>query len=194
MSDPIVKSIIDLISWTQNRMIRETSSLTEAEFCQQPSPTAPAIGWHVWHVARLADMLQASLPDQAQYWQQAGLVAKFGLEPARLGLLQFGSTQSSQEAADVIVALGQEPLIEYARTVFEMTDAALKELVLEDLYTPRESILRIDWNARPFTEGRGADVLLFDDLKFHMTHSQRHLGMIEALIGAMFNREGTATI
>jgi len=194
MSDPIVNSILENITWTQSRIIREASSLTEAEFCQQPSPTAPPIGWHVWHIARLADMFQASLPCREHYWEQAGLVAKFGLEPSRLGLLQMGATQSPQEAVDVIGTLGQERLIEYARSVFDMTDAALKELELEDLYTRRESILRIDWNARPFTEGKGADVLLVDDLKFHMTHSQRHLGMIEALIGTMFNREGTATI
>ena len=106
----------------------------------------------------------------------------------------MGSTQSPQEATEVIVAIGQERLIEYAQTVFGMTVSALEVLTLEDLYTPRESILRINWSATPFTEGKGADVLLVEDLNFHSTHSQRHLGMIEALIGVMFNREGTATI
>ncbi|MDX1417666.1 MAG: DinB family protein [Candidatus Promineifilaceae bacterium] len=194
MSDPIVKKILDTISWTQNRMIRETSNLTEAEFCQQPSLAAPPIGWHVWHIARWADMLQASMTDQQEHWEQAELVVKFGLNPTKLGLLQMGSIQSPQEAADVISTMGQERLLEYARSSFDMTDAALKELALADLYTPRESILRIDWNATPFTEGKGADVVLVEDLNFHSTHSQRHLGMIEALIGAMLNREGTATI
>jgi len=194
MSDPIVKKILDNISWTQNRMIRETSILTEAEFCQQPSPAAPPIGWHVWHIARWADMLQASMTDLQEYWEQAKLVVKFGLDPTKLGLLQMGSIQSPQEAAEVISTMGQDRLLEYARSACDMTDAALKELALADLYTPRESILRIDWNATPFTEGKGADVLLVEDLIFHSTHSQRHLGMIEALIGVMFNREGTATI
>ena len=194
MSDPVIKEILDTISWTQNRMIRETSNLTEAEFCRQPSLAAPPIGWHVWHIGRWADILQASMTDLQEYWEKAELVVKFGLDPTKLGLLQMGSIQSPQEAADVISTMGQERLLEYARSTFDMTDAALKELALADLYTPRESILRIDWSARPFTEGRGADVLLFDDLKFHMNHSQRHLGMIEALIGVMFNRAGTATI
>jgi hypothetical protein len=194
MSDPIVESMLGNLSWTQNAIIKATGDLTEEEFCRQPSPKAPPIGWHVWHVSRLADMLQASLPNREQHWERAGLVASYGLESLRLGLLQMGATLSPQKATAVIGALGQERLIDYARSVFDMTDAALKELTLEDLYTPRESILKIDWNARPFTEGRGADVLLFNDLQFHMTHSQRHLGMIEALIGTMFNREGTATI
>ena len=194
MSDPIVKEILDTITWTQNRMIRETSSLTEKEFCLQPSPAAPPIGWHVWHIGRWADILQSSMTDRQEHWEQAGLVAKFGLDPTKLGLLQMGTIQSSQEAADVISTMGQERLLEYARSAFDMTDAALKELALADLYTPRESILRIDWSATPFTEGKGADVLLIEDLNFHSTHSQRHLGMIEALIGVMFNREGTATI
>ncbi len=194
MSDPIVKSLSGGISWIQNRLIRETNSLTETQFCQQPSPSAPPIGWHVWHVARWADILQASMTDQKQHWELAGLVVKFGLDPMKLGLLQMGSIQSPQEAADIISTMGKEQLLEYARSAFDMTDDALKELALADLYTPRESILRIDWSARPITEGRGANVLLFDDLKFHMNHSQRHLGMIEALIGVMFNREGTATI
>ena len=194
MSDPIVKKILGTISWTQNRMIRETSSLTEAEFCQQPSPAAPPIGWHVWHIARWADILQASMTDLQEYWEKAELVVKFGLDPTKLGLLQMGSIQSPQEAAEVISTMGQDRLLEYARSAFDMTDAALKELALADLYTPRESILRIDWNATPLTEGKGAAVVLVEDLIFHSTHSQRHLGMIEALIGAMFSREGTATV
>ena len=134
------------------------------------------------------------MTDFQEHWEQAELVVKFGLDPTKLGLLQMGTIQSSQEAADVISTMGQERLLEYARSAFDMTDAALKELALADLYTPRESILRIDWSATPFTEGKGADVLLIEDLNFHSTHSQRHLGMIEALIGVMFNREGTATI
>jgi hypothetical protein len=194
MSDPIAKELVGTVTWTQNRMIRETSGLTEEEFCQKPSPTAPPVGWHVWHIARWADILQASMTDQEQHWEKAELVAKFGLDQTKLGLLQMGSTQSPQEATEVIVTIGQERLIEYARTVFDMTVSALEVLTLEDLYTPRESILRIDWSATPLTEGNGADVLLVEDLNFHNTHSQRHLGMIEALIGVMFYREGTATI
>lgn len=194
MSDPIVEEIIDGITWTQDALIKETQGLTEAEFCQQPSPKAPPIGWHLWHIARWSDMLQASLPDREQHWERARLVAKFGLDPTKLGLLQMGTMQSPQEATDVIVTVGQERLVDYARTVFEITVSALEVLALEDLYTPRESILRIDWSATPFTEGRGADVLLYNDLEFHSGHSVRHLGMVEALIGAMFSREGTATI
>lgn len=194
MSDLIVNAILGGITWSQNALIDKSQALTEAEFCQQPSPKAPPIGWHVWHVARWADILQESMTDQEEHWKQAGLAAKTGLDPTKLGLLQMGTTQSAQEATDVIVTLGQEPLIEYAQIVFEMAVSALEELTLEDLYTPRESILRIDWSATPFAEGKGADVLLYNDLDFHMGHSERHLGMVEALIGAMFNREGTATI
>ena len=194
MSDPIIQALHGAVSWTQSKLIKETRALTETELGQLPSPKAPPIGWHVWHVARLADMLQASMLDKEQHWKQTGLVAKFGLDVTNLGLLEMGATQSPEDASGTILALGQEPLIEYAQTVFSMTESAIEELTLEDLYRPCESILRIDWSASPLTEGKGADVILFNDLQFHMTHAQRHLGMIEALIGAMFEREGTATV
>jgi hypothetical protein len=194
MSDPIVQWIIGSTAWAQDALIENTQPLTEPEFCQQPSPNAPPIGWHLWHIARWADILQESMTDQVEYWKQAGLPAKFGLDPTKLGLLQMGTSQSSQEATDVIITMGKEPLLEYARTVFDMAVSALEALTLEDLYTPCESIIRIDWSTTPFTEGKGEDVLLFNNFEFHIGHSQRHLGMIEALIGAMFNREGTATI
>lgn len=194
MSDPIVDSILGNINWTQNRMLRDTSALTEAEFCRQPSPSAPPIGWHVFHVARLADMLQASFPNRQQFWDKEKLAAEIGLDPTKLGLLQMGATQSHADAANIPIVIGQERLIAYARSAFDLTDDVLQDLTVDDLYTPRESILKINWSAQPLTEGKGADGLLFDDVQFHMTHTQRHLGMIEALIGATLNREGTATV
>ena len=194
MSDPILKALLGGITWPQNAMIEKTEALTEAEFCQQPSSAAPPIGWHIWHIARWADMLQESLTDQEEYWKQAGLPAKFGLDPARLSVLQMGTFQSAQEATDVIAAIGQDRLLEYARTVFDMAVSAVETLTLEDLYTPCEGLIRIDWSTTPVSEGKGPDVLLINNIQFHMGHTARHLGMIEALIGAMFNREGTATV
>lgn len=41
MSEHIVKGILGGITWSQNALIDKTQALTEAEFCQQPSSTAP---------------------------------------------------------------------------------------------------------------------------------------------------------
>ena len=38
------------------------------------------------------------------------------------------------------------------------------------------------------------EVTILDQLMFHSVHSQRHLGMIEGVKGALFSVPGTATI
>jgi len=182
------------ISWTHSRIYSNTINLAEDDLLTQPSITAPSIGWHVWHIARWADMLQASFSDQSEIWKETDLVSEFGLDPSKLGLLQMGTSLSHQDACAIPIAINKERLMDYAKTIFDLCDDAMADLMDEDLYTARKSILKIDFSTSPAVEGEGNDVLLNDDLAFHYGHANRHLGMIEALIGVMFNRSGTATI
>lgn len=194
MSDPIIKPLYESICKAQSLIYGMTNTLTEANFYKQPSPNAPSIGWHVFHVARIADMLQASFPARQEVWDQDNLIAAFGLEAANLGLLQHGATLSAEDATRIPIIIGKERLMRYARTVFELADTVVKDLTLDDLYTPRESIRKIDWSATPLVEGQGLEVMLIEDIMFHSSHTQRHQGMIEALIGATLDRPGTATV
>ena len=192
MVDPIVQALSP--QWTQNQLYHFLQDLTDEELFRQPSPIAPSIGWHIWHIARNADMFQASFGDRLQVWERDNLVATYGLKPSKLGLLQMGVLQTPQDAILVPKTIGKDRLVTYVHTVFEAVDDVFSKLTVDDLYRPRESILKIDWSAAPMIEGKGSDVLTIEDIVFHATHSQRHLGMIEALVGVIFERKGTATI
>jgi hypothetical protein len=188
--------LIDALSpkWTQDKLYQFLQDLSEEELFNQPAPKASSIAWHIWHIARIADILQASFPDREQVWELDNLVETYGLDSSKLGLLQMGVLQSPQDAASVPPKIGKDNLLVYSRDVFDLVEDVFANLVYDDMYIQRESILKIDWDARPRVEGRGQDVLTLNDLEFHNAHSQRHLGMIEALIGVVSERKGTATI
>lgn len=194
MRDPIVNSLIERTNWTHHKIYNMMDELTEQELCEQPSSAAPSIGWHGWHIARIADMLQASFPNRQQVWEKENLASTFGLDPSKLGLLQQGATLSPQDASTIPSVIGKERLINYARTVFDLSTEVMSSLTLDDFYARRESMLKIDWSTRPPSEGKGSEVVLIDDINFHLGHAQRHLGSMEATIGITLNRSGTATI
>ena len=191
MTDAIIQALDP--GWAQNSLYRFLQILSEEELFYQPSLTVSPIAWHIWHVARCADMLQASFRGQ-QVWERDQLVTMYELDAAKLGLLQMGALQDSQDAAIAPKQIGKNNLLSYSREVFDCVGEVFASLTRDDLYEPRESILKINWDARPQVEGKGRDVLTVNDLTFHHGHSQRHLGMVEALVGVLFERQGTATI
>jgi uncharacterized damage-inducible protein DinB len=52
MANPIVSSIADGISWTQQALLRLMEDMSDEMIAKQPGETAPPIGWHVFHIAR----------------------------------------------------------------------------------------------------------------------------------------------
>ena len=192
--------------FAQQKLIEIAESLSEAEFACQPGAAAPPIGWHLFHVARLADRLQANLRSgmgtqndgqdpPGQFWVDEGVASQWGIAPDSLGYLEAGIGMSVENAVKLAEA-GKSNLIPYARLVFEAVDQEVAKITDEMLLMPSYSVIP---NFKISAEGvfttTGPDeVTILDQLMFHSVHSQRHLGMIEALIGALFNRKGTATI
>jgi hypothetical protein len=154
------------------------------------TPHSPSIAFHVWHVSRWADLLQARMPGMTemlgrtlgegkQIWDDEHLSEQWGLARLDLG----GDATGMGMDDDVSAALPLPPkdrLLDYARRAFEAAnravDAADEEQLREsctDLYGRKTSV--------------GAAVL------GHLAHVNRHLGMIEALRGVRGLR-GTATV
>ena len=187
-------------------IIQISEDLTEAQFFQQPSATAPPIGWHVFHIARWADRLQASFPNRSpddihqpdlpgQIWLFEDFVAQWAQLPDSLGWLDTGAGMSVEQAV-ALAGVGKSSLLDYARLSFAAANEAVAKLSDDELLETRHSIipvLEIDSNGEIKTQGQREVTILFD-LMFHTSHSQRHMGMIEALRGAMFSISGTATI
>ena len=78
-------------------IVKVTSDLSDEQLRRRPADVAPSvspsIAWHLWHIARWADFLQASLPGMApelerrlgpgrQVWEVEGLAARWGLAAA----------------------------------------------------------------------------------------------------------------
>jgi len=180
-----------------------TQELTGEQLARRLTPTATPAGWHLWHIARWADCLQASHPNRRfssgvawdrsrQIWNADKLASGWGLRPERLGILETGAGMADDDAA-VIPRVGKEALIDYARRAFHAADDAAVELAaVAD--ADRNSIQEytIDRQQREVASAAGARVPVVADLTFHLTHANRHLGMIEALRGVLDLR-GTAT-
>lgn len=151
-------------------------SLSDDQFAWQPRPGAPAINFHLWHIARFADIVQATvapvvgLPGE-EVWVREGLHAAWGMPAVEtLGWNSTGMGMADDATADLpYPAAG---LREYARRAFGAADAvcaALDDATFDAQLT--------DYFDKPRFAG---DVLLG-----HLSHASRHLGSMEALKGAL---------
>ena len=154
--------------------------LEEEDFCRQPSRVAPPIGWHLWHIARVDDTMQADIYDHTQVWERDNMVTMFQLDPNKLGTRQMGPEMSHEDAVQVTRAIGKSNIVSYSQNVFTLLSERIDGMELEDL-----TVLKIN--------PKGIEQTVHERILAHISHGERHLGMIEALIGVMFDREGTAT-
>ena len=174
-------------------IVKVTSDLSDEQLTRRPADVAPSvapsIAWHLWHIARWADFLQASLPAMApelerrlgpgrQIWEAENLAARWGLA-STAGYAGTGMGLDDEGSARLRLP-EKGLLLDYGRRAFSMADRAVAAVNDElfvtpctDLYERRTSI--------------GTAVLS------HLTHANRHLGMIEALKG-MLGVRGTATL
>jgi hypothetical protein len=183
---------------THKMMLEVTERLTEAQFCWEPGPLAPPIGWHLWHMARWADRIQAAwfsytgVPKE-EMWEQEAIALRWEVDPATLGTLQTGMSMEHQNAVRLVQEVGMERHLDYARRCFDACDAAIDRFQPKDFDTIYTSVKAYRINEqRLVVYTPPAQVTLASDIMFHLHHASRHLGMIEGLIGAQ-GVDGTAS-
>jgi hypothetical protein len=192
MSDVTLENLTPRINQVHTLLLTITEELTEDELYRRFGPTAPPIGWHLWHISRFADRLQATLPRAQQsdltqldprrgIWERERLAARWDLDPATLGRVETGIGMSYDDAEALPRTIGREALLDYARRVMGAVDEAVAAL------TPEQFAM-----TRPTASTRGGEGPVAGDLFLHLSHAGRHLGMIEALRG-LLGRDGTAT-
>lgn len=194
MGDKVVELLVGRMNRTHHFIEVTVNQLSQEDLCLRPALTAPPIGWHVWHISRWADWFQASFPAQTQIWEAQGLMSKLGLDGMALGPMQTGMTMSHDDAAQIPIIIGKEQLIDYMKTVFALNQTVLSDVTLDDLYQDRESFAKWESVDGEIIRAKGKNVTLIHDIGYHLTHANRHLGMIEGLIGAILDRSGTASI
>ncbi len=178
---------------TAHALLRKiTEDLGEHELFRSGGRTAPCIGWHLWHIARWADVTQASLSGatptlaerlgaRSQIWHGRRVAANWGLDPSTLGHREAGS-QMEDESTLSMRFPGREPLLGYARDAFSAADEAVRAL----------DSAALDEACEHFYGTQVGTTTVAYCVQFHAIHAYRHLGSIEALRG-MMGMAGTAT-
>ena len=187
MSPSPARQIAERIGEQQALILAITRDLTDAQLTTAASPHAPAICFHLWHIARWADIVQAHLPSMGaeldiiptqEIWQSEGLAAQWGLTNAELGYRDTGMGLSDA-AAQALALPDGATLIAYATRTFDAAARAALAVDEERFTTPGHDPL-------------GREISVGGAVLNHLLHLGRHLGMIEALRGVL-GLHGTAT-
>lgn len=159
-------------------LLEAIAGLSDEQVNLRPGGSLPSIAFHVWHSARWADYDCEAYGSVDQVWLSEGFAERWklnGLEASDGGM----GTGLGDEQTAALQLPGRDELLAYASAAFRL----LKETVggLDDVQ------LASQVDARDGTH-RSVQALLF----MHLTHVNRHLGMIEAIKGLQ-GMSGTAT-
>lgn len=173
----MVDSTIDTLrNWHEKahrRIIDATASLSDGELTWQPQPDELPVAWHLWHIARFADITQSGFHDAEQIWHRDGIAARWGFIPGQLGLLDGGTDMDQQYSAALPWPVGAE-LRSYAESAIEAAIGSTGA-VTETNFNQR--VPRIP-------DVPGVLLTYGDVLTRFVWHPGCHLGAIEMLIGA----------
>jgi hypothetical protein len=138
----------------------------------------PSIAFHVWHSARWADYDCEAYGGVDQVWLSEGFAERWKLNGIDASDGGTGTGLGVEQTAALQLP-GRDELLTYASAAFRL----LRETVagLDDVQ------LSSQVDARDGTH-RSVQALLF----MHLTHVNRHLGMVEAIKGLQ-GISGTAT-
>lgn len=195
MSVSLAGIIVDGYCQTHERLLTLIEKLSDTQLHWQPVPKGLSIAFHLWHVARWADYLQAALPGMTprlqqqfgirpQQWEHDNLAFHWGFSTEQLGFAQTGMTMPD-ELASTLLFPEKTILLTYVRNAF-VAVAAVVRAMGEDQLTEAEQ-------PQPLTEGIWQAGLVGGVLAAHMLHDNRHLGAIECLVGSQIG-VGTATV
>lgn len=181
MSDSVMSTIARQYRETQEAVLDLVDGLTDDQIAWSPNATTPSIGFHVWHLARWADYLQEMVHGRgSQVWEREGLAARWDLATAGLGYAQTGMGMDDT-LANTLRMPAKELLLGYARRAFDLAQQAVAAIDDEAFYRVYAGLHGEHWH-----DGQIGPII-----STWMTHDNRHLGMIECLIGIQ-GRHGTA--
>lgn len=194
MTDLFARIVVERINRTHDTILKVCDPLSEEDIRRRPSAAAPPIGWHLWHITRWTDHFQASFPGQVQIWESDHYAAQWMADTTLLGPMQAGMGMPILVATEFVEKVGKVRLLDYARLSFNACREVVRGLDMTQLQSPRQSFAAYVVREGNIIEAPGADTTLLGDCDAHIAHANRHLGMIEALIGAVLERKGSATI
>lgn len=181
---------------THERILKMAEQLTDEQLRTSPFPQGHTVNFHIWHVARWADHFQAAAPgmhpvlkerlgEGQQIWYAKQIAKQWGLDTSTLSYEETGMGMDDQ-LAKTLVWPEKTVLLEYVRQVFSAAARAV-DAIDDQVFQALEQ-------AQPMTDGlRSEGTTIGSALVVHLTHENRHLGMIECLCGFHLG-SGTATV
>jgi hypothetical protein len=155
-----------------DQILKVVEGLTDDQLAWRPMPRAHSMGWTLWHLARCADVIQASVEPKAQIWQDESLAHTWRLPATLMGVNGLGTGVDDDLAASLDPP-AKGALVDYARKAFSALDAIVDRLD-EQLWCKEHTSVYFDG---PATLGRSVIA--------GMTHDSRHLGEMEYIKGLM---------
>ena len=159
-------------------LLGAVSGLSDEQANFRPGGTLPSIAFHVWHSTRWADYDCEACVGAPQVWASGGFAERWqltGLEQSDGGT----GTGLGDDQAAALQLPGTRELLAYASAAFVSLEETVAGL-LDGRLT-----LRLD--------NRESRVESIEGLLLaHLTHVNRHLGMVEAIKGLQ-GMHGTAT-
>jgi hypothetical protein len=127
--------------------------------------------------------LQRRLGAGQQIWYGEKLAERWGFDNIQLGFDATGMNMSDEIAAGLIFPR-KEDLLNYVESAFDLAERAVTAIDDEQFGSAEQP--------QPMTEGIWGAGTVGDAIIAHLTHDNRHLGMMECLLGLQGQR-GTAT-
>jgi hypothetical protein len=175
-ADPTAFRMQEAYRWVRAAV----ADLTEEQLRWQPGPTAPSIRFHLFHVARWADNLQRLIGGaDDEVWHADRISARWRLDPARLGYGESGAMMDDADAMALELP-DRAALLAYCDRVLGMADGVLAAVGEDDM-------------RRVVGDAEGRSLTLGAAIADQLSHTARHLGMIECLRGVQGLR-GTVTV
>lgn len=180
---------------SHDRVFSFLQKLSDEQVHWRLSPDSHSIAFHAWHVGRWTDHIQASIPGMTpelgsrlppgvQIWQAEGLADAWGFNASQLGYGETGMSMPDEIA--MRLPFPSKPiLLDYIGKVFAAAERAVNAIDDEQFQNAEQ--------LQPMTEGIWAPGSVGDALISHFIHDNRHLGMMECLLGQQ-GRPGTATL
>jgi len=181
MSDSVLNIIAGYYRLTHEQVLGLVDRLDEPQITWRPNRTTLSIGFHVWHLARWADYLQEMITGDGQIWEAEELARRWGLGGAGLGFAETGMGMSDDASASLPLP-EKDVLLDYARRAFAAAEQAVTAI-------GDDSFHRIVQDRH---ESVGKEAEIGDIVLNWWKHDNRHLGMIECMLGNQ-GLHGTAT-
>jgi hypothetical protein len=187
--------IVQAYRQTHQRILAFAEKLSDEQLSWRAGPDGLPIAFHLWHAARWADHFQAAVPgmteelrrrlgSSGQIWEGEGLAADWGFDSQELGYAATGMHMADDIALQLAFPR-KDALVGYLQRAFAAAERAISAIDDQQFEQAEQP--------QPLTECVWSGSTVGHAVVVHLTHDNRHLGMMECLLGLQAG-SGTATV